>query len=103
MWVKFCSPPQADEKSIEKLGRMLKFAIRKLRVEFAPLVAPLMQAIAHYYPTTQYSCLLYLTGVLVETLGHMPEMSQPLGMLFVAVSHPALTSLNSHQAYVFEC
>ncbi|XP_043242941.1 transportin-3-like isoform X1 [Amphibalanus amphitrite] len=69
---------QRDGRVMERCCRCLRFAVRCVGAQSAPLLQPMTAQMVEIYATTQHSCLIYLASVIVDEYAAQPECVPPL-------------------------
>lgn len=65
-----CSKYQTDVRIIERCCRCIRFMIRCVGKQSAPMLEPLVKQIVQLYQLHQHSCFLYLGSILVDEYGN---------------------------------
>lgn len=73
-----CNKYQSDGRIIERCCRCIRFAIRCLGKQSAPILEPLVKQMVLVYQLHQHSCFLYLGSILVDEYGSEPGCAQGL-------------------------
>ncbi|KAG1670798.1 Transportin-3 [Nymphon striatum] len=88
-----CTKYQSDIRIIERCCRCIRFAIRCIGKQSAPLLQPLVQQIVELYQLHQHSCFLYLGSILVDEYGTEPGCIRGLIDMLTAFSTPTFKLL----------
>ena len=66
-----CDVYASDARIMERTCRTVRFAVRCLGVQSAPLLEPLVKQMVTLYQTHPHSCFLYLGSILVDEYAHL--------------------------------
>lgn len=66
-----CATFIVDTRIIERAVRTIRFAIRSLGLQSAPLLEPLVKQVVGLYQSHPHSCFLYLGSILVDEYAHL--------------------------------
>ncbi len=58
---------------MERCCRCVRFAVRCVRVQFQPLLPPLMEQVVTLYQARPHSCFLYLGSIVVDEFSSVGE------------------------------
>ena len=61
----------ADTRIIERSVRTVRFVVRSLGLQSAPLVEPVVTQMVGLYQSHPHSCFLYLGSILVDEYGNL--------------------------------
>ena len=68
-----CDVYASDARIMERTCRTIRFAVRCLAVQSAPLLEPLVTQMVALYQKHPHSCFLYLGSILVDEYAHLGE------------------------------
>ena len=66
-----CDVYASDARIMERTCRTIRFAVRCLGVQSAPLLKPLVEQMVNLYQKHPHSCFLYLGSILVDEYAHL--------------------------------
>ena len=66
-----CEVYASDARIMERTCRTIRFAVRCLGVQSAPLLEPLVKQMVSLYQRHPHSCFLYLGSILVDEYAHL--------------------------------
>ena len=66
-----CDVYASDARIMERTCRTIRFAVRCLGVQSAPLLEPLVKQMVSLYQRHPHSCFLYLGSILVDEYAHL--------------------------------
>jgi len=66
-----CDTFLGDARIIERTCRTVRFAVRSLGTQSAPLLEPLVKQVVIMYQVQPHSCFLYLGSILVDEYAHL--------------------------------
>nr|CDS25397.1 transportin 3 [Hymenolepis microstoma] len=90
---------------MERCCRVIRFVVRTFSVNLRDALPEIANKLVQSYQQDQHSCFLYLTGVLTDVFGDLPECRPGLVSLFETLAPPTLNSLSgslAEQPYVVE-
>ncbi|VDL18408.1 unnamed protein product [Hymenolepis diminuta] len=90
---------------MERCCRVIRFVVRTFSVNLRDVLPDIANKLVQSYQQDQHSCFLYLTGVLTDVFGDLPECRHGLVSLFETLAPPTLNSLSgslAEQPYVVE-
>ncbi|XP_039299641.1 transportin-3-like, partial [Nilaparvata lugens] len=85
-----------DVRTMERCGRVVKFAIRCVGRQSAHLLEPIVKQILSLYNQYQHSCFLYLGSVLVTEFANEPGCIEGLDNMMQAFITPTFTLLQEN-------
>ncbi|RZF36032.1 hypothetical protein LSTR_LSTR005848 [Laodelphax striatellus] len=85
-----------DVRTMERCGRVVKFAIRCVGKQSAHLLEPIVKQILSLYNQYQHSCFLYLGSVLVTEFANEPGCIEGLSSMLQAFITPTFTILQEN-------
>uniref|UniRef100_A0A0A9ZA41 Transportin-3 n=2 Tax=Lygus hesperus TaxID=30085 RepID=A0A0A9ZA41_LYGHE len=90
-----CTKYRADSHITEKCCRCLRYVIRCVGKQSAPLLEPLVKQIVTLYSQHQHSCFLYLGSILADEFASEPGCIQGLLEMLQAFIVPTFTLLQA--------
>ena len=66
-----CDTFISDSRVVERTCRTIRFAIRSIGIQSAPLLEPLVKQMVTLYQSHPHSCFLYLGSILVDEYAHL--------------------------------
>ncbi|XP_037947718.1 transportin-3-like [Teleopsis dalmanni] len=84
---------QSNVRIMERTCRLLKYSIRILHKQVAPLVEPLVKHMVNLYSIQHHSCFLYLASVLVSEFANIKEYTSGLLEMVQAFIDPTVFML----------
>nr|VZI18903.1 unnamed protein product [Spirometra erinaceieuropaei] len=80
-------------RPMERCCRVIRFMARSFSVNLRELLPDIANKLVESYSQGHHSCFLYLSGVLVDVFGDLPDCRVGLVGLFEALAPPTLASL----------
>jgi len=93
LFKKIAEKYKADDRIMERHFRCVRFSIRCLGKDFAPLMQPLVELMVGIYLQHHHSCFLYLGSILVDEYGSNRAVEEPLLMMLKTFTQPTFTML----------
>ncbi|BES87824.1 transportin-3 [Nesidiocoris tenuis] len=90
-----CNKYRADSHITERCCRCLRYAIRCVGKQSAPLLEPLVKQMVTLYAQHQHSCFLYLGSILVDEYANEPGCIQGLLEMLQAFMPPTFALLQA--------
>jgi transportin-3 len=84
----------SDSRIMERTCRTLRFVIRCIGTQSAPLVEPLVSLLVRLYISHPHSCFLYLGSILVDEYAHLTGCVAGLLEMLRAFMPPTFSLLN---------
>lgn len=85
---------QTDLRIMERTCRCIRYAMRSIGKQAAPLLEPLVKQIVELYATHNHSCFLYLGSILVDEFANVSDQcTQGLLDMMQAFIEPTFTKL----------
>lgn len=85
---------QAEGRAMERVCRCIRYAIRAIGKQAAPLLEPLVKQMVEMYATHHHSCFLYLGSVLVDEFANASDQcTRGLLDMMEAFIQPTFTRL----------
>ncbi|KAL2608832.1 hypothetical protein R1flu_027405 [Riccia fluitans] len=88
-----------DGKSMERLCRACKFAVRNCGRALGPSMGLLLQELQERYQQHQHSCLLYLASIVIKVYGSDPACASYLGTLISVLFGQTVSLLQNIQDF----
>lgn len=87
---------QTDSRIIERSCRCIRYAMRSIGKQAAPLLEPLVKQIVELYAAHHHSCFLYLGSILVDEFANVSEQcTQGLLNMMQALIQPTFNRLQT--------
>merc|ERR1712223_2060803 len=88
-----CEVYASDARIMERTCRTIRFAVRCLGVQSAPLLEPLVKQMVSLYNVHPHSCFLYLGSILVDEYAHINSCVEGLLEMMRAFLEPTFKLL----------
>lgn len=88
-----------DDRTIEKLCRCWKYAMRASEAEFGPLLKPLLELVARFYNSTPRSGFLYTLSTCVDAFSSASQYHPIFQAAFASMSAKTLSMLTSSASF----
>lgn len=87
---------QSDLRIMERICRLIRYAMRSIGKQAAPLLEPLVKQIVELYAIHHHSCFLYLGSILVDEFANVSDQcTQGLLDMMQAFIEPTFTRLQA--------
>ena len=84
----------ANVRIMERCSRTVRFAVRSIGTQAAPILEPLAGLMVRIYGTHPHSCFLYLGSILVDEFSHQPGYVEGLLAMLEALLPPTFAILS---------
>lgn len=88
-----------DGRTMERLGRACKHAVRRCREHMAPSLGPLLEEVQKLYQAHQHPCCLYVASEVIKVFGRDPSCKNSLSLLIGVMFGQTLQLLTSLQDF----
>lgn len=89
-----------DEQKIQRVCRVWKYAVKSARLQFEPLLAPLLQLLCAKFEKTKQSAFMYTLSVCVDQFGGVKSAQPVLASTFELCIKQSLSMLVTPQDFV---
>ncbi len=90
-----------NDRIMERLTRIWKYAIKATRTHFSPLLGPMVTVLANAYKQTPHSSFLYVASICVDTFGDNEAYHKLLSEIYTYFSSKTFAILKNGQQQAF--